>query len=393
MSSAIDPLAASITAAAPARILGRKPFVDNLRWSMIVLVISMHAAVTYSHFGSWYYYDAALTDRPSVIALATYQSFLQAFFMGLLFGVAGYFARGALARKGARRFIAERAFRLGLPTLLYMLVIGAVTQYYITLSWRPAPPSSFAAEWLRRIANGEMLSNTGPLWFCVALLAFSIVYAATGAPRAGHGTRTGPRLWTILLFIAAMGIATFAIRLAVPEGRAVLNLQLGDFAQYILMFAAGIHAQKTGWPDRLTARGGWLWGLAGLGLGGIAWVLLISLGGGLEGHLAPYGGGLHWQSLAKSLWEAFVGTALSLALIALYRDHFDGETRLSRFLSANGFAVYVLHPPVLILITQLLHLWPEPSLLRVVVATVMATIASFAVAAMVRRAPGLRAIL
>ena len=33
----------------------RLDFVDNLRWVMIILVVSMHAAVTYSHVGSWYY--------------------------------------------------------------------------------------------------------------------------------------------------------------------------------------------------------------------------------------------------------------------------------------------------------------------------------------------------
>ena len=35
-------------------------YIDNLRWVMIMLVVSMHAAVTYSHLGSWYYME----DRP-----------------------------------------------------------------------------------------------------------------------------------------------------------------------------------------------------------------------------------------------------------------------------------------------------------------------------------------
>src|SRR5258708_25035355 len=48
---------------------------------------------------------------------------------------------------------------------------------------------------------------------------------------------------------------------------------------------------------------------------------------------------------------------------------------LSRsWLSANAFAVYVIHPPILILITRLLHLWPGPNLMRVAVATVLATL-------------------
>ncbi len=397
MSATIDPLAAGI-AAAPALASRRKLFVDNLRWSMIVLVISMHAAVTYSPFGSWYYRDAALTGRAGAIVLATYQSFLQAFFMGLLFGVSGYFARASLARKGALAFIADRGVRLGLPALLYMLIIGPVTQYYVAGSWHAAPDASFALEWWRHVENFSVLSNTGPLWFCVALLIFSIVYAATGvpAPARADATERAPGLLVVVLFMATMGALTFAMRFLVPSGHAVLNMQLGDFPGYVMMFAAGIHAQKTGWPDRLSARAGLSWGAAGLGIGMAAWILLIALGGT---HAADYGGGLHWQALAKALWEAFVGTALSLALITLYRDRFNGESRLSRFLSANAFAVYVIHPPVLILITRMLHLWavpdlwPEPNLLRFLVATGLATLATFAAAASVRRLPGVKLIL
>jgi len=35
----------------------RLAFIDNLRWVMIVLVVSMPAAVTYSHLGSWYFME------------------------------------------------------------------------------------------------------------------------------------------------------------------------------------------------------------------------------------------------------------------------------------------------------------------------------------------------
>jgi fucose 4-O-acetylase-like acetyltransferase len=389
MSATIEPLAAGLTSA-PTRVAGRKLFVDNLRWSMIVLVISMHAAVTYSPFGSWYWRDNALTSRAEAIVLATYQSFLQSFFMGLLFAVAGYFARASLARKGAPAFIADRAFRLGLPTLLFVLVIGPVTQFYAAGSWHAGPDASFASEWWRHIANGEVLSNTGPLWFCVALLIFSIVYAATGIPACSAPAAAAPGPLAVILFMAAMGLSTFLMRLAVPGGHAVLNMQLGDFPGYILMFIAGIHARKTGWPDRLTARAGAAWGLAGLGIGLIAWFALIILGGN---HGADYAGGLHWQALAKAFWESFVGTSLSLALVTLYRDRLDGETKLTSFLSANAFAVYVIHPPILILITRALHFWPEPNLVKFLAATVLGTVATFAAAAVVRAVPEVRSVL
>src|SRR5260370_13719088 len=93
----------------------RLAFVDNLRWSMIVLVISMHAADTYSPFGNWYYSDKSGTDMATALAFGTYQSFLPAFFMSLLFSVSGYFAAASIRRKGAATFLVDRAARLGLP--------------------------------------------------------------------------------------------------------------------------------------------------------------------------------------------------------------------------------------------------------------------------------------
>jgi len=52
--------------------------------------------------------------------------YLHAFFMGLLFFVAGFFAPGSLDRKGTKQFIRDRAFRLGLPVLFYMFVLGPI---------------------------------------------------------------------------------------------------------------------------------------------------------------------------------------------------------------------------------------------------------------------------
>ena len=81
--------------------------------------------------------------------------------MGLLFAVSGYFARASLLRKGPALFLRDRLFRLGLPVILYMLVIGPVTEFYLAGSWRHGPGVSFFADWWRHITNGEVLSEFG----------------------------------------------------------------------------------------------------------------------------------------------------------------------------------------------------------------------------------------
>src|SRR5579871_5719109 len=157
---------------ASATATGRLVFVDNLRALVILLVLSMHACDTYSPFGNWYYQQHPAVSLSTALTFGSYQSFVQAFFMGLLFLIAGFFAARSLSQKGARRFVQDRLWRLGVPTLPYMVLIGPVTQYFLSHTWGA---DSFAAEWIHHVRDGEILSETGPMWFAAALLVFSLV--------------------------------------------------------------------------------------------------------------------------------------------------------------------------------------------------------------------------
>src|SRR6185503_5739365 len=155
----------------PARLL----FIDNIRWSIIILVLSMHASDTYSPFGNWYYTDRPPLSQGERVFFATYQSWLQGFFMALLFFVAAYFTPASYDRKGASKYIRDRFTRLIIPTLLYMFVIGPITEYYISRTWTGG--GGFAHQWLEHVSDGEWASGSGPMWFCLVLFAFSLIYA------------------------------------------------------------------------------------------------------------------------------------------------------------------------------------------------------------------------
>ena len=84
--------------ASPARL----PWIDHLRTLVILLVVNLHACVTYSHVGDWY----AMSEREPTLAekvpFIIWQGHLQSFFMGLLFFISGYFALGSLSRRACR---------------------------------------------------------------------------------------------------------------------------------------------------------------------------------------------------------------------------------------------------------------------------------------------------
>lgn len=160
-----------------AAVAGPRPclvFIDNLRWTMIVLVVSMHAADTYSPLGNWYYLDRKPLSTAALLTFAAWQMYLQSFFMGLLFFIAGFFVPTSLDRKGPRQFLRDRSYRPGLPVVFYMFILGPVTEYFCAHSWNSTSPTSFAKEWVKHIRNGQFLQENGPLWFCLALLIFSL---------------------------------------------------------------------------------------------------------------------------------------------------------------------------------------------------------------------------
>src|SRR5512136_1090988 len=119
-------------------------FIDNIRWLMIIFVVMTHAAVTYSSLGKWYYMEPTQLDIVPMLIFGIYQSFTQAYSMGLLFLIAGYFVPASFDRKGSGKFLRDRAVRLGIPTLIYMLFINTIIIYYISaFRWTtPHPPFS-----------------------------------------------------------------------------------------------------------------------------------------------------------------------------------------------------------------------------------------------------------
>lgn len=164
----------------------RLQFIDNIRWAMIVLVIFHHSAVTYSHVGSWFYNEVPTPGLLPRVLMATFLAFNQAYFMGLLFLIAGYFAAPSLDRKGSAAFIRDRLVRLGIPSLLFMLVIYPLIVYWMLRDfYEPSRPAVWEV-YPSFIASGKVLSASGPMWFALALLIFCITYGLFRASPAAR---------------------------------------------------------------------------------------------------------------------------------------------------------------------------------------------------------------
>ncbi|MDD2754853.1 MAG: hypothetical protein PHS80_04915 [Methanothrix sp.] len=98
--------------------------------------------------------------------------------MGLLFPIAGYFVPESFDRKGFSKFLRDRMVQLGILTLIYMLFIQtAVIYYLLAFQWTGSRPP-FNEYLINYIKTFDFLGGSGPMWFALALLIFSAIYAA-----------------------------------------------------------------------------------------------------------------------------------------------------------------------------------------------------------------------
>ncbi|MEO8104060.1 MAG: acyltransferase family protein [Betaproteobacteria bacterium] len=374
----------------------RLPWVDHLRTLMIVLVVNLHACVSYSHVGDWYFMSAQEPTLAAKVPFIVWQAHLQSFFMGLLFFISAYFAYGSLARHGTRAFVRERLVRLGLPALLYMLVIHP----FILLVLNPwnhdfGAPITFYVNYL---FTGRFLGASGPLWFAVALLIFCLALAGWRAmrplPASVDATQPAvPSGTFLLLFALAIGLGSFAVRLVQPIGTNVLNMQLCFFVQYVTFFLAGLHAARHGWllPLAQSSRAriaGWL-----ALFGGPTLLLAIMFIGAKTAPPEAFFGGWRWQAFGYAMWEQLAGVGLSLGLLALFSRNFNFERPWLRWLADRSFGVYCLHAPVIIALAMLYRALPQNMYALVALLTVTGLTFSFILADIGRRLPGLRRIL
>jgi glucans biosynthesis protein C len=235
---AASPVPAEQAVAAPQGYLSprqgaRLLFIDNLRVLLICGVVVLHLAVTYGAAGSWYYHDPAqdmLTTALLTILTATGQSCG----MGIFFLISAYFTPGSYDRKGPASFLSDRLVRLGIPLLLYDLLLDPLVVYIA--GGLHGPYWSFYSDYMLHVGG----IGSGPVWFLALLLLFTIFYVAWRGltkqrPHAAEKPGKLPSYGAIYGFIFALGLVSFVVRIWWPAGRVFqpLNLQLAYLPQYI----------------------------------------------------------------------------------------------------------------------------------------------------------------
>ncbi|MFE7505639.1 acyltransferase family protein [Promicromonospora sp. NPDC057488] len=381
------------TAARP--MTARLGYVDNLRILLTVLVLAHHSALTYGALPMWYWTEPS--ESLSGLALVAFVVANQLWFMGFFFLLSGLFVPGSVDRKGPGAFARDRLIRLGVPLIVFWLVARPV----LSLPGWPEhrdQGESFLQFWFTA-------GDPGPMWFVEVLLVVSLGYAAFRALRARSAARRGvlsaaadgvvlpqtearPVTFRLIAgLVAVLTLVTFVWRLAVPLGTYWTGVGLPTPAylpQYVLLFVVGLLAARRGWLTSLTVRQGRV----------ALIVAIVGVGPALGASAlasAPDAGVL--ALVAQSLVENVVAVGAALGLLVLFRERFSGQPAWARFAAQHSFAVYVIHPLVLVGVAMLFAPLVAPAGVKFLLLLVLSVPLCWGAAYLLRRVPGVARVL
>jgi fucose 4-O-acetylase-like acetyltransferase len=94
---------------------------DRARTFITLLVVLHHSVVNYTYFGNG--------DRMRWLGFDLVVLFNDSFFMACMFFISGLFVRDSLAHRGPGNFLANRAWRLGVPFTISIFVVTPIAYY------------------------------------------------------------------------------------------------------------------------------------------------------------------------------------------------------------------------------------------------------------------------
>jgi fucose 4-O-acetylase-like acetyltransferase len=352
-------------------ITKRLYYLDNLRVALTGLLIAHHVGQAYGPTGgSW-----PIQEATRAAVLGPFFTVNRSFFMSLFFLISGFFAAMSCDAKGPWAFAKSRLLRLGLPLLVFALLMIPLE---IFVFGAPGPNG----------AGKAWPIDVGYMWYVEHLLIFSLAYALwrkvlvrRAAPIESEARP--PRVWAILVFAVLLAAVSAAVRIAYPIDQWVyllgfVRVAFADLPRDLAFFVLGLVAYRGQWVTGISARAGRNWLVVGVALAASWYAYALSLY-----KVLPMSG-LTFD-IVRVLWEAFLCCALSIGLVVLFREKVNAHGRFAGALGQSQYAAYIFHVPVILAFQYAVLNVSLPPFVKFALVTVASVPATFAIAHWARR--------
>ena len=301
-------------------------YIDNLRWMTVSLLILFHAAIAYNTWGeaNYIFFEAV---RP----IAFIVTFINPWFMPMMFLLAGISSRFSLQKRGTKIFIRERLLRLGWPLVFGLLVLNPVLSFIADITHNGYTGGYFEhyVVYFSRFTDLTGYDGgftLGHFWFILVLLAISLL----SGPIIKQIPKSRKAAIISGIGLSVLSVVLFDVRIF---GKPLLTFLCVYLLGYYVFSNQKFIQQlsKLKWP--LTAV-----------------FLIVSVGNAL---LYNYTDG--FEVLNTVCYYASFVTGV-LALTALGHDYLDFSNRFSSFNAKISYVFYIIHFPIVIGCQYLLSL-------------------------------------
>lgn len=384
--------------------------IDNLRATVIVMVLAFHSVLAYLNFlpphalafdqPPYLWRSFPIVDVQRWMGFDLFCAWLDVFLMSFFLMLSGLFVWPSLNRKGAELFVADRLLRIGLPFLIVSFLVMPVAHYPTYLQTAAEP--GLAAYW--RHWTALPLWPSGPMWFLWLLLLWDVVAAGVYPLLAPH--RDAVLRLSVLArqhparFLCAMVLlsAIVYVPLALIFGpsnwfhRGPFSFQLSRPLHYALYFFTGAAIGACGIERGLLAADGplaqhWARWLAGALGSFVLWLAVMS-----QIAADPIDAPIAWQiGAALSFVVACFASCFFVFAAAVRIAQF--RTRLLDSLKDNAYGMYLIHYLFIVWLQFAMLAFALPAIVKASVVFAGTLMLSWTATAAVRRIPAVAQII
>jgi surface polysaccharide O-acyltransferase-like enzyme len=362
---------------------------DRARTFITLSVVLYHSAINYTHFGIG-------GDRMRWLGFDLVVLFNDSYFMACMFFISGLFVHGSLARRGATDFLKMRAWRLGIPFLVSILVVMPIAYYRYYL-----PQFDFPQFWRHMVVVGPW--SSGSAWFLWVLLAFNglaaLVWraapAAIGALAQQVSALRDHPMGAFAAFLLFSVVIYLPLRIAFGDatwftpGHYPFPIQESRILLYAGYFLAGMAVGAAGLQTGLLAEKGgiarrwWAWALTALVFYGAILVFVYVH----HNWIADFRSPPLWWHAAYALSFALFSASMTFAVPAAFLRFAQARFRLLDTMQPSAYGIYLLHFVPLIWLQYLVYEAAFPAVVKFAIVLAGTLSASWTMTILLRKIP------
>lgn len=346
----------------------RKIYLDNLRILTVLLVMIYHVFYLFNGVGVL----GGFSVEDSIGLFDSFCTLVYPWFMILLFCIAGICAKYSILRRGAKKFIKERATKLIVPSTLGIIAVYWVVGY---INIKIGGGLEGIPDLL--VYPISVLSGIGPLWFAQLLFLFSLVTPLLNKINVRFAISGKYKALKTILLIASGAFLIWG-------SAQILNMPLITvyrFGIYFVAYAIGffvfsndksIEALKRALPMTLPLAL----------LFGTAYMILFN------------GKDYSSDEILKNIVTNFYAWFAMIALLGIGNRFLNERYVFSEAMTKNTYSYYVLHYPILLSSAYVIYTYTDiPIIWIIAILLVVEPTLTIVMTNVIKRIPVIRFIL